>query len=64
MGEAISAKDNIEYPLSAFTQLLSSSPSSYDYGWSIISEKGGWTQQWLDAQNTIEKGVEEDNLNV
>lgn len=53
VGQQMDAKDSIDFPLSAFTQLIDSEPSSFTYGASKLLEgdfEYSWLGTWLKAQ--------------
>ena len=53
VGESIGAKGAIDFPLSAFTQLIGSTPSSFTYGASKLLDgdfEHSWLGRWLQAQ--------------
>ena len=48
IGVSLNEKNNIEFPLSVFTQILNTSESSYKYGWAKAMD--GWIEDWLKTQ--------------
>ena len=46
--DILKAKNNVQFPLVVFSQILNTEPDSYEYGWA--KAKGGWISNWLNAQ--------------
>ena len=60
VGMTLEAKNNIQFPLSAFSQLLSAKQSTFIVGWEKVVEGGkySWANTWLESQQQKEAGVE------
>ena len=58
IGDILTKKNNIEFPLSVFTQIIGTSDESYRYGFSraVDGGKKGWIGEWLYTQNQPEPG--------
>lgn len=59
IGEVLKLNGNIEFPLSALSQLIDTDESTFSYGLSKMAEGNeySWVSQWLNAQ-----GVEYDKI--
>lgn len=56
LDDIISKKDSIEFPLSAFAQLIDTRNSTFDYGFAKLfeDEEFSWANEWLKAQEDIQ----------
>ena len=46
--DVLTAKNNVQFPLSVFSQILNTEPDSYEYGWA--KAKDVWISNWLNTQ--------------
>lgn len=56
LDDIISKKDSVEFPLSAFAQLIDTRNSTFDYGFAKLfeDEEFSWANEWLKAQEDIQ----------
>ena len=60
IGNLLKAKNNIQFPLYCFDQLLSENEDAFNYGKSIMTEGGekhSWIGEWLQTQEKADKSL-------
>ena len=53
--DLLKIQGNIQFPLSAFTQILNTSDQAYQFAW--MKMQSGLLTEWLNAQKTVEMGL-------
>ena len=62
IGALLQEENNIEFPLSAFTQLIDTTPDSFEYGMSKLTDgdlQYSWIGEWLRTQEDAQKAKTE-----
>lgn len=63
VGDAMKLKDNIEFPLLAFSQIIDTKPSSdstaWEFNWGIMTDGNeySWINQWLTSQQKNDEKI-------